>query len=282
MYITQASEINKQILTQFLLPHEENCVQLCSYFRKSTNNIFILQASQETPQTINDIIGVLYIDNSIFFCIPDISKIDDSSILKDFLYKKHKEHNIKSISGNALGTQFLIEILSLEISKPYQVNHYILMTCNNVIEPPENLYNDDEIKRCTENDMDTLIDLQKSYLQEEVAPAGKKVSALETSMSLRQILKNQLCMALYSDGEAVAKVNTNAIGINYVQLGGVYTQSLYRRNGYAWHLVYTLCKRTEKSGKKTALFVKDINVPAILLYKKLGFTEKENYTIAYF
>lgn len=282
MYITQANENTKNILTQFLLPHEASCVQLCSFLRKSTNNIYIIQKSQNLPSSVNEVIGAIYADNTIFFCIPDVSKIDDTNLLKDFLYSKHKEHNIKSVSGSADGTKLFVELLSTEISQPYQINHYNLMTCSNVNEAPDKLYNDDEIKRCTENDLESLIDLQKTYLQEEVAPAGKRISELEASMSLRQILKNQLCLALYSDGEPVAKANTNAIGINYVQLGGIYTQPLYRRNGYAWQLISALCSKTEKSGKKAALFVKDINVPAILLYKNLGFSETGKYTIAYF
>lgn len=293
MFITPVNEKTQKLLTQFLLPHEASCVQLCSFARKNdsaarnstgTNNLYLLQNNPDTPASVNDIIGVIYADSTIFFCIPDINKIDaaGATTLKEFLVSKHKEHNIKSVSGSAAGTEFLVDLLAPEISGPYQVNHYNLMECSNVNGAPGGLANDDEIKRCSENDLDALVALQKTYLQEEVAPAGKKITDLEASMSLRQILKNQICLALFTDGEPVAKANTNAIGINYVQLGGVYTQPLYRRNGYAWQLVAALCSKTAAAGKRTALFVKDINVPAIILYKKLGFTESGKYTIAYF
>jgi predicted GNAT family acetyltransferase len=101
-------------------------------------------------------------------------------------------------------------------------------------------------------------------------------------ISLRQILKNQLCFALTSDGDIVAKANTNAIGINCIQIGGVYTHPLYRRNGYAGALVQALCNRALRSGKQPVLFVKEKNMPAFALYQKIGFAECGRYAIAYY
>ena len=119
-------------------------------------------------------------------------------------------------------------------------------------------------------------------MAKEVAPAGKQVSDLEAKARLKSILKDQLCFALQSDGEIVAKANTNAIGFNYVQLGGVYTHPLYRKNYYAWHLVYTICQRVLKAGRKISLFVKEKNNPAHALYERIGFTTFGKYEIAYF
>ena len=120
------------------------------------------------------------------------------------------------------------------------------------------------------------------YMAKEVAPQGKQITDLEASAQLKSILKDQLCFALYSDGEIVSKANTNAIGFNYVQLGGVYTHPLYRKNYYAWHLVYTICQRVLKTGRKLSLFVKEKNNPAIMLYKRIGFVETGTYIIGYF
>ena len=151
-----------------------------------------------------------------------------------------------------------------------------------LLPPPEPLSCDDEIRRCNDNDFDSLFELQKKYIVKEVAPANKQVSDLECSASLKQILKNQLCFALYSDGEVVAKANTNAIGIHWVQLGGVYTHPLYRKNYYAWNLVYAICGRIKKTNRKVCLFVKDKNNPALQLYHRIGFTEKCDFEICYF
>ena len=119
-------------------------------------------------------------------------------------------------------------------------------------------------------------------MAKEVAPSGKLVTDLEAAAQLKSILKDQLCFALWTDGEIVAKANTNAIGFNYVQLGGVYTHPLFRKNYYAWNLVYTICTRVLKSGRKISLFVKEKNNPAHELYQRIGFVQGGKYEIAYF
>ena len=142
--------------------------------------------------------------------------------------------------------------------------------------------NGEEIFRCTEHDMELLHPLQKDYMKDEVAVPGRQLTDAEVDITLRQILKNQLCFSLLCDGEPVAKANTNAIGINCVQIGGVYTHPLYRRNGYAGALVQALCNRATQGGRKPVLFVKEKNTPAFNLYRKLGFEECGRYTIAYY
>ena len=118
-------------------------------------------------------------------------------------------------------------------------------------------------------------------MQEEVALRGQKISDAEVSMHLRQILKNQLCFALVSDGQIVSKANTNAIGKNWVQIGGVYTLFQFRQNGYAAHTVSVLCKRILQARKNIALFVKTKNIPALQLYQKIGFTIHDDYEIVH-
>ena len=197
--------------------------------------------------------------------------------------KVFTKNKIKVINGESIGTDFILSILQTKSLEPQQTNHYKLMTLDEyLLPPPEPLSCDDEIRRCNDNDFDSLFELQKKYIVKEVAPANKQVSDLECSASLKQILKNQLCFALYSDGEVVAKANTNAIGIHWVQLGGVYTHPLYRKNYYAWNLVYAICGRIKKTNRKVCLFVKDKNNPALQLYHRIGFTEKCDFEICYF
>lgn len=266
-------------IINFVSPYESSCVQLCSYIRKNSSNIRVLSKIDEILP--DSILGILYFDRTIFHCIPEKNlPLIDQQLLLSALCNSIKR--IKCVTGNSSSTDFLISLIKQKFSNPYQVNHYNLMTASSISNPPEPLYNDDQVIHCTENDLEALLPLQKQYLQEEVAPPGREISDLESQIGLRQILKNQLCVALSSDGEIVAKANTNAIGINWIQLGGVYTHPLFRRNGYAWHLISAICRRTTYAGKSTALFVKDINVPAIELYKKLGFSKTGTYTIAYF
>lgn len=264
------------LISKYIQRYEEKCIFLASHIRRHSKNLYIISNSGKA----NDIQGIIYLDSSLFHLIPNLENINAAELFS--LIRQKQETKIKCISGEAKGTEFFKNLLKEVQGEAYQTNHYKLMTADQTVNPPEELANDDQIIRCTEADIDLLFPIQKKYLTEEVAPFGKTVTDAEVSIGLRQTLKNQLCLALYSNGEIVAKANTNAIGINWIQLGGVYTDPLYRRNGYAWHLISAICRRTSKAGKKSALFVKDINVPAMELYKKLGFKDSGLYEIAYF
>lgn len=285
------------MIEEFIAPHEYKCVTLASHIRKKDEHIFII-SKNDSVQTAEDIAGVIYFEKTLLHCIPNIEPLLPTvtlnvspamtelaqALLQFFEAQKvFTQNRIKVINGESIGTDFILSILQTKSLEPQQTNHYKLMTLDEyLLPPPEPLSCDDEIRRCNDNDFDSLFELQKKYIVKEVAPANKQVSDLECSASLKQILKNQLCFALYSDGEVVAKANTNAIGIHWVQLGGVYTHPLYRKNYYAWNLVYAICGRIKKTNRKVCLFVKDKNNPALQLYHRIGFTEKCDFEICYF
>lgn len=278
-------QLSKELFPQvsaFLEPYEHTCVQLAMYVRKLSTHVFII-----CDDSNQKILGLIYIDSTIFHCLPDTRFFESpqaANQLLDFIFSKldKTKSRVKCVSGEVHANDFLTNLLTSRIAAPYQTNHYKLLTAASISNPPEELANDDQIIRCTENDLEVLMPIQKEYLSSEVAPTGKEVTDAEVAIGLRQILKNQLCLALFSDDEPVAKANTNAIGINWIQIGGVYTHPLYRRNGYAWQLVSAICRRTNSAGKKAALFVKDINVPAMELYRRIGFSEAGLYVISYF
>ncbi|MBO4534115.1 MAG: GNAT family N-acetyltransferase, partial [Treponema sp.] len=244
----------------------------------------VVSDSPGVPEALEgpQIKGILYLDKTLLYCIPDADKLDGlEQTLTDFL----KDKQVSCLNGESTAGIILLDALDKLGRKPYQTNHYNTMTLQaSPLPPPEALSCDDEIKRCASPELDTelLLQLQKMYMAKEVAPAGKQVTDLEATAQLKSILKDQLCFALWADGEIVAKANTNAIGFNYVQLGGVYTHPLYRKNYYAWHLVYTICTRVLKTGRKISLFVKEKNNPAHALYERIGFTTFGKYEIAYF
>lgn len=276
MNFIQAKSADFELLQQFIESHESTCVSLCSYIRKKDEHIYIL-TNRTKINSADDIKGVILLDNLLLHCIPNVT----TEILETFtVFIADKK--LKAIEGQKDVSLALIDSIS-NIKKPYQINSYKLMELSKIaLNPPETLSCDDEIIRCTENDLDNLYELQKQYLIKEVAPLGKEVTDLEVRLSLKQILKYQLAFALYADGEIVAKANTNAIGFNYVQIGGVFTHPLFRKNYYAWNLIKTLCDRIQKTQKKTCLFVKDKNYPALKLYEQIGFEETDSFVIAYF
>jgi len=279
MHFVKATQ-NYSLLEDFIKPYEAFCIQLASYIRKESDNLYAL-CDEQHPLSEKNIYGVIYFKSTLLHCIPDYSKNESliNAALTDFLADK----TIKCINGERENTEKIKNLLKTDI-KPLS-NYYKLLIIDDysqLMPPQEKLSCDDEIHRATINNLDELLELQKNYVQEEVAPPGKQVEDLEVKIILKQILKNQVCVVLKSDTVPVAKANTNAIGWNYVQIGGVYTHPAYRRNSYGWHLVYNLCHRILKTKRKAVLYVKEKNIPALSLYDKIGFTQIGDFEIAYY
>ena len=287
---------------QFVIPLEETSASLASLVRKKSDKLVFISSSDEPVVSIRPsdysttVLGILNLDSTIYHCIPDPALLDADFLKNELPYLMKKP--VRCISGEEKATNFLIEIFNSvnggfdtaaptqppKIIYSYKMMRWLSASEAGVSKPPAEtvLSGGEEIIRCTEHDMEILHPLQKDYMKEEVAVPGRPLTDAEVDISLRQILKNQLCFALTFDGDIVAKANTNAIGINCIQIGGVYTHPLYRRNGYAGALVQALCSRAIRAHKQPVLFVKEKNTPAFNLYRKLGFEECGRYTIAYY
>ena len=266
---------------RFLLPHEETSASLASLVRRKSDKLVFVVSTGST--TADSILGIINLDSTLYYCIPDPSQLDADFLKKELPYLMKKP--VKCISGEKAATDFLIDVFDRQDNHPTQIYDYKMLKWPQsavVSTSSTTLSGGEEIIRCTEHDLEILHPLQKDYMKEEVAVPGRAITDAEVDISLRNILKNQLCFALTVDGDIVAKANTNAIGINCVQIGGVYTHPLYRRNGYAGALVQALCKRAQHALRKPVLFVKEKNTPAFNLYQKLGFEECGRYTIAYY
>lgn len=296
MQIITAAENDFPLVEAFLAPYEYYCVQLAAIIRKKTEKIEVI-VKNDSLENVDDILGLFYFDKILLPCLPFAMKKDkgincppdfkpsefELSDFETLISNYFEGSNVRCISGEKNSTDLFLKIFKNLQLEPYYTNTYKLMTLyNQPFEPPEPLSCDDEIRRCYTQDYDSLFDLQKKYIIKEVAPAGKQVSDAECAISLKKILKEQLCFALFSDEEVVAKANTNAIGINWVQIGGVYTHPLYRRNYYAWNLVRAVCQRILKTNRKVCLYVKEKNNPAHILYQHIGFSESGTYEICYF
>ena len=304
MQIISVNERTFSLAQSYLLPIEQKCVFLSQLVRKHSPDIYIildknpdnLNSSDKSSQLINlqNILGVFYLNNSLFHCFKDTSKVNIADFTPLFYeILTQNQASIKNISGEKDGTDFFLEVIRNLSENPdstfpkkfnvKQINDYKLMVLpHQQFQDSQKLYNDDFIMRCTENDMENLFEIERNYLQDEVAVRGQKVSDAEVSMRLRQILKNQLYFALISDDKIVSKAYTNAIGKNWIQIGGVYTLFQFRQNGYAALTVSTLCKRILQAHKNISLFVKTKNLPAQQLYQKIGFTFHSDYKIVYF
>ena len=304
MQIISVNERTFSLAQSYLLPIEQKCVFLSQLVRKHSPDIYIIldnnpdnsNNSDKSSQLINlqNVLGVFYLNKSLFHCFQDTSKVNIADFTPLFYeILTQNQASIKNISGEKDGTDFFLEVIRNLSENPdstftkkfnvKQINDYKLMVLpHQQFQQSQKLYNDDFIMRCTENDMENLFEIERNYLQDEVAVRGQRVSDAEVSMRLRQILKNQLYFALISDDRIVSKAYTNAIGKNWIQIGGVYTLFQFRQNGYAALTVSTLCKRILQAHKNISLFVKIKNFPAQQLYQKIGFTFHSDYKIVYF
>ena len=139
------------------------------------------------------------------------------------------------------------------------------------------------VVRCYENDANALMPLQAAYEAEEVTPACRTTHAAVVRKNLDRLLQTEYVSALQNErGEFVAKANTNAIGMHYAQIGGVYTMPQYRGRQYASLLVEIILHRIIQSKRRPVLYVRTTNEHAKKIYASLGFSKSLGYTIAYY
>ncbi len=140
-----------------------------------------------------------------------------------------------------------------------------------------------KIVRCGIRDADALMPLQLAYEAEEVLPPCRTQNPAVTRKNLERILKTEYVVALQnSRGEPAAKANTNAVGIRWAQIGGVYTAPDFRRKGCASLLVETLAEKIVASNRLPVLYARNGNEGAQKAYAALGFTKTGGFTIAYY
>ncbi len=128
----------------------------------------------------------------------------------------------------------------------------------------------------------SLFTLQAEYEKEEVIfdPLDFEISRSRTAFAYQ--LKTELNWALRIQGKMIAKAGSNAKGVRWVQLGGVYTVPQARRKGYAYFLLSQIIQSLSEMKMGVCLFVKKTNIPALNLYKELGFDKLGSFRIVYY
>ena len=210
----------------------------------------------------------------------------------DFFTARKSAFRISCVNGSEGGAKLILAALKdarINLA-PSQVNEYSLFRLtaaefSHIKEPL--LQNGAQIFRWR-SDMDaalldTLFDLQKCYEIEEVLPEHDVFSEDICRLRLKSVLRTQYVAALLlSDVTVAAKAGTNALGFHTAQIGGVYVKREFRRRGYAFDVLYCVLKNVFAVKKAAVLFVKNTNVPALSLYRALGFKKRNGYIIAYF
>lgn len=138
------------------------------------------------------------------------------------------------------------------------------------------------IRRADARDLNALFPLQKSYELEEVVVFPERFSEQSCRLNLRHTLRRQLVVVAELGGRAIAKAGTNARGFQVDQIGGVFTDERHRGGGIGAQVMAALLDRVFRTKRMVSLFVKTSNLPALALYRKLGFQSLDSYRITYF
>ena len=192
------------------------------------------------------------------------------------------------VSGEYEGTLFINSILRRAGKILLDLREYILMendfSSSACLELEDRI--DVFVKKCSLEDKNFLIELERKYRLEEVVINQKEEDDKIIHFVLNKALTTQciFCAMKIENGKlfAVAKAGTNAQGKNYFQLGGVFCREEFRNRRIAFFVIQHLLQFIHSCGKKASLFVKVKNEPAKKLYKNLGFTETGKYGISYF
>lgn len=320
-------------LLHFLVKYEASCVQLCAYVKK-----MILKGKVSFLYLIyfdNRLWGVFTASIVVLHSLPFINTLNLSekkALLKEIsnVFSKKKDP-IRAINGVDLGSVFIAEALKLGqnkrackvidyrlyvLDKEAFIKLYSKITENsNIIEVNkckkvigEGIFRSYELELKEGTMLESLYKLSMLYEKEEVfspEPFSKKDSRLRCNNALQ----TQFIYAFKEEGGLVSKVQTNAIGFNFLQLGGVFTIKKRRGEGLATILLISLLnkvlklKETEKKKEKeeekdstllpfntsvlgksynASLFVRVENKVALALYKRLCFCDRGGYKIIYY
>ena len=132
------------------------------------------------------------------------------------------------------------------------------------------------------SDVNAVFPLQAAYEKEEVLVPMHRYDPRATRSGLAAALDGQEMLCARLDGRIVAKAQTNARGVGWDQLGGIYVEPGLRGRGIGTWLVATLCLRILGQGRSLTHFVKKKNAAAIRSYRKIGFRFRESYRISYY
>lgn len=287
-------EDERERAVQFIEKRENECTALMEQVLKSAENVFVLEDVLH-----GHFCALFYLRNksTLFHFIPFVKKEPEADFNFSEIQKQEIEKalfvflsdlEIFCVSGEYEGTLFINSILRRAGKILLELREYILM--ENDFSNSACLELEDRIdvfvKKCSLEDKNFLIELERKYRLEEVVINQKEEDDKIIHFVLSKALTTQciFCAMKIENGKlfAVAKAGTNAQGKNYFQLGGVFCREEFRNRRIAFFVIQHLLQFIHSCKKKASLFVKVKNEPAKKLYKNLGFTETGKYGISYF
>ncbi|MDR1894829.1 MAG: GNAT family N-acetyltransferase [Spirochaetales bacterium] len=137
------------------------------------------------------------------------------------------------------------------------------------------------IRRAGIEDLEALLPLQRAYELEEVVSDPARFDPLLCRRHFQNQLKGEYILGLWEGGVPLAKGGTNAQGLGFCQVGGVYTVPRRRNQGLSKALIRRLLWEMDRRNRRLCLFVKTANRSALGVYEKTGFQPAGDFKISY-
>ena len=284
----------------FLLPREHHCITLTSQlaengvprFPKNNFRAFVcLRHNTYGPVDFlgyRSISGILFLmrNGTLLHCFgEDFNPADYQPELGKFI----SSLQIRCILGTNHGTRLLESLTKRKLD--YAVD-YQLMTIDSPLDrsceeqfPGEiesNTHIHPEIIRAVPENIAEMLHLQEGYEREEVIPPGNPFDRESCRRHLAATLQNQYVYAIRVEKQYLAKAGTNARGIHWDQIGGVYTDPAWRNHGFASAIVTHTVRNRMDQRRHVALFVKLTNTTARAIYERIGFKVDDQFRISYY
>jgi len=139
---------------------------------------------------------------------------------------------------------------------------------------------DRESRYAVTADMEQVAALEEGLQRELLGPdSWRKAAVRRYAAELIQQRHTVICEA---DGQAVSKADLEARIAQVASLGGVFTLPACRGSGYAASACSSLCADVLASGAGVTLNTDARNLPALALYRSLGFHKHCDYKVAVF
>ena len=266
-------------LLSFVLPYEKLAVGLVSRALRGDSRFFLVQDGGKTTDAFS-----FSKSGQILHCLPNAYTERRGALLQaltDF-FSVQEQCELFNIVGEEKGTNVIKTAIQMALDRTTRHEQTYLLLEEKSSAPQSQTTEPLTVVQCTPQMCDALLPLQCAYEREEVLWTGERFDQNVTRLSFQRALRTQQIFALAKNGAYIAKGGTNALGKKYAQLGGMYTVPGERGNGYATQLVRHIVATLRAQGKKSVLFAKPDNAPALRLYEKCGFVRIGNWRIAYY